>query len=123
MNTRRMTWIIRACAGCVIGNLATGRPSTAPIEAAFDEVEALHESIRNRPPFRREVVTSLPDGNLASSPQSAHTWPDALHDPMLICLSLRTPAAILWGDDCRIFHNEAYRETFSVTEPSFGRPA
>ena len=81
-------------------------------------------------------MTVRPDGHSASpgpdesegdgpgsSIESSRTWPDAIHDAMQICLSLRTPAAILWGDDCRVFHNEAYRESFSVTEPSFGRAA
>jgi Histidine kinase-, DNA gyrase B-, and HSP90-like ATPase/His Kinase A (phospho-acceptor) domain len=118
-----------------------------PIEPRSDEVQHLARFDPKTTPFSERTVISRLDGHCASPSQddrerdgsgspngglgtsqtaaleSGQTWPDAIHDAMQICVALRTPAAILWGDDWRVFHNDACRESCVVTEPSFGRPA
>lgn len=51
------------------------------------------------------------------------SWPACLKSSLALCLGLRTPAAILWGEDSLLLFNDAYRTRFAPDESAFGSAA
>jgi PAS domain S-box-containing protein len=50
-------------------------------------------------------------------------WPQSLRSVLSICLSSRFPIVIYWGQDFRVFYNDAYAEILGKKHPwALGRP-